>query len=101
MRITETITDVWHRGLIIQMKNFKIPLAYITLISNYLNDWKYHIKSNESFSQGREMKAEIPQRSVYLYLIYSADFPKDDWANTDNTQKKMYYQFKNEVKNAE
>lgn len=47
------------------------------------------------------MKAEIPQRSVYLYLIYSADFPKDDKANTDNTQKKMYYQFKNEVKNAE
>lgn len=105
LRITEAITDgfnkaqrtgiifldiakafdkVWHKGLIIKMKNFEIPTAYIKLVSNYLKDRKYQVELNGSFSQEREIKAGIPQGSVLgplLYLLYTADFPKNDKTN--------------------
>lgn len=75
--IEQAFDRVWHIGLLYKLKKL-IPAPFYFVIKAYLNDRRFFVSVNETFSDFGYINAGIPQGSVLgpvLYTIFTSDMP--------------------------
>jgi len=75
--VEQAFDQVWHQGLLHEIKAFFPPYLYL-LIKSYLNDRHFCVRSGTIFSNISKIKAGVPQGVVIvplLFNIYTADQP--------------------------
>ena len=71
---------VWHDGLINKLESSGISGNLLSLIGNFLEDWKQRVVLNGQSSQWEALAAGVPQGSVLgplFFLVYINDLVDD------------------------
>jgi hypothetical protein len=78
--VAQAFDKVWHVGLMNKLKN-TLPSQFTQLLQSYITGRMFRIKQEEAYSTIREIKAGVPQGSVFgpiLYLLYTWDIPQEE-----------------------
>ena len=76
--VAQAFDKVWHLGLLYKIRTL-LPYNHFNLIKSYLQQRKFRVRFNNSYSSYRVIRAGVPQGSVlgpFLYNIFTSDIPK-------------------------
>lgn len=76
--VAKAFDRVWHKGIIVKLNHFKIPIDLIQILDSYLANRTFSVKLPNAISTSRPIEAGVPQGSILgpvLYIIYTSDFP--------------------------
>jgi hypothetical protein len=82
--IAQAFDRVWHNGLLHKLRS-TLPDHYYRLLESYLTNRHFHVKHENSYSELKFIKADVPQGSVLgpvLYLFYINDLPTTLYSTT-------------------
>ena len=77
--IRKAFDRVWIQGLIAKLLNTKIPMNLIKLLQSYLTNRTLIVKTGNSLSTTRSIKAGVPQGSILrpkLFSLFIHDIPQ-------------------------
>jgi hypothetical protein len=78
--IAQAFDKVWHVGLMNKLKNTP-PRQLTQILQTYITGRMFRVKQKEAYSTIKEIKAGVPQGSVFaliLYLLYTWDIPQEE-----------------------
>ena len=73
--VAQAFDKVWHEGLFHKTEQH-LPAEYNKMLESYLSDRYFRVKQEHEYSELKQIKAGMPQRSVLglvLYLLYTID----------------------------
>jgi hypothetical protein len=75
--IAQAFDRVWHRGLLHNLRSI-LPNHFHQLLKSYLTNPQFLVKHEDSYSELKFIKADVPQGGVLgpvLYLLYTNYVP--------------------------
>lgn len=79
--LSKAFDTMWQEGLVYKLRTKGCPGYLVKIISSYLQQRTYHVKTNEATSSVRTLRCGVPQGSVLgpiLFNIYLSDMPEPD-----------------------
>lgn len=87
--ISKAFDKVWWPGLLFKLINLNLPPYILVWIKNFLENRRFKVKVNDSFSNFGNISAGVPQGAIIsplLFNLYINDIPKRDKPNVSYSE---------------